>query len=139
MSEQDVHPKGTASDTLDRIRKGGAQLILSAQRRLSETRTLLDEGNFKAAMATAASLHEKISALSEAEGAMGVVAEAYIVKCGALEVGMMLADVGEITAIEPCPCDQPHCDRIVLTIGDQPVTFSTEAEVIVADRTANGG
>jgi hypothetical protein len=45
---------------------------------------------------------------------------------------MTLADVGEITAIEPCPCGQNHCDRIILMIGDQPVKFPADAELIVA-------
>ena len=45
---------------------------------------------------------------------------------------MMLADVGEVTAIEACPCGQIHCDTIVLTIDDQSVNFPADAEIIVA-------
>jgi hypothetical protein len=127
-----THPKGTASDTLDRIRRGGTHLILAAQRWLAETKTLLDEGDFQGAMKTAAQLHEKISALAIAEGSLGTVSDARILKCSDVEVGMMLADVGEVTAIEPCLCGQDHCDRIVLTIEDQSVNFPADAEIIVA-------
>ena len=126
------HPQGTASDTLDRIRRGGTHLILAAQRWLAETKALLDEGDFQAAMKTAAQLHEKISALAVAEGSLGTVSDALILKSRDVEVGMTLADVGEVTAIEPCPCGQDHCDRIVMTIEDQPVNFPADAEVIVA-------
>jgi hypothetical protein len=45
---------------------------------------------------------------------------------------MTLADVGEVTAIEPCPCGQEHCDRLVLTIEDHSVNFPADAEIIVA-------
>ena len=127
-----AHPKGTASETLDRIRRGGTHLILAAQRWLAETKSLLDEGDFQGAMKTAAQLHEKISALAIAEGSLGTVSDARILKCSDVEIGMTLADVGEVTAIEPCPCGQDHCDRIVLTIGDQPVNFPADAEIIVA-------
>ena len=60
------HPEGTASHTLDRIRRGGTHLILAAQRRLAETKVLLDEGDFQAAMKTAAQLHKKVRALAVA-------------------------------------------------------------------------
>lgn len=127
-----AHPKGTASDTLDRIRRGGTHLILAAQRRLAETKTLLDEGDFQLAMKTAAQLHEKISALAAAEGSLGTVSDARILKCSDIQIGMTLTEVGEVTAIEPCPCGQDHCDRIIMTIEDQPVSFPADAEVIVA-------
>ena len=125
------HPKGTASETLDRIRRGGTHLILAAQRWLAETKALLDEGDFQGAMKTAAQLHEKISALAVAEGSLGTVSDALIVKCKDVEIGMRLAEVGEVTAIEPCPCGQDHCDRIIMTIEDQPVNFPADAEIIV--------
>lgn len=134
MESQNVHPghpEGTASDTLDRIRAGGAQLIVAAHRRLGDVKTQLDEGNFKGAMGAAAQLHEKISALAEAESAMGAVAEACILKCREITVGMALVELGEVTAIEPCPCGQAQCDRIVLTVGDQPVNLVANAELIV--------
>jgi hypothetical protein len=126
------HPKGTASDTLDRIRRGGTHLILASQRWLAETKALLDEGDFQGAAKSAAQLHEKISALAIAEGSLGTVSDALILKCRDVEIGMTLADVGEVTAIEPCPCGKDHCDRIVVTIEDQPVNFPADAEIIVA-------
>ena len=129
--EGHAHPKGTASDTLDRIRRGGTHLILAAQRWLAETKALLDEGDFQGAMKTAAQLHEKISALAVAEGSLGTVSDALILKCKDVEIGMTLPDVGEVTAIEPCPCGQDHCDRIIMTIEDQPVNFPADAEIIV--------
>jgi hypothetical protein len=126
------HPNGTASDTLDRIRRGGTHLILAAQRRLAETKALLDEGDFQVAMKTAAQLHEKISALAIAEGSLGTVSDARILKCKDVAVGMTLADAGEVTAIEPCPCGQHDCDRIILTIEEQSVNFPADAEIIVS-------
>jgi hypothetical protein len=125
------HPKGTASDTLDRIRRGGTHLILAAQRWLAETKALLDDGDFQGAMKSAAQLHDKISALAVAEGSLGTVSDARILKCRDVEVGMKLAEVGEVTAIEPCPCGQGHCDRIVMTIEERPVNFPADAEIIV--------
>lgn len=130
--EDHAHPKGTASETLDRIRRGGTHLILAAQRALAETRAQLGDGDFQAAMKSAARLHEKISALAVAEGSLGTVSDARILKCSDVEVGMTLSDVGEVTAIEACPCGQDHCDRIVLTIEDQSVNFPADAEIIVA-------
>ena len=130
--EDHPHPKGTASDTLDRIRRGGTHLILASQRWLAETKALLDDGDFQGAMKSAAQLHEKIAALAIAEGSLGTVSDARILKCRDVEVGMTLADVGEVTAIERCPCGQDHCDRIVLTIEDRPVNFPADAEIIVA-------
>ena len=129
--ERDPHPKGTASDTLDRVRRGGTHLILAAQRWLADTKTLLDEGDFQRAMKTAGQLHEKISALAVAEGSLGAVSDARILRCSDIEIGMTLAEVGEVTAIEPCPCGQDHCDRIVVTIEEQAVSFPADAEVIV--------
>jgi hypothetical protein len=129
-----AHPQGTASETLDRIRRGGTHLILAAQRWLAETKALMDEGDFQAAMKSAAQLHEKISALAVAEGSLGTVSDACILKCSDIEVGMTLADVGEVTSIEPCPCGQEHCDRLVLTIEDHSVNFPADAEIIVASR-----
>lgn len=126
------HPQGTAADTLDRIRRGGTHLILAAQRRLAETKTLLDEGDFQAAMRTAAQLHEKISALADAEGSLGTVSDARIIKCGEIAVGMRLMDVGEVTAIDTCPCGQDECDRLVLMIEDHAVNLPADAELIVA-------
>jgi hypothetical protein len=130
--EDHPHTKGTASDTLDRIRRGGTHLILAAQRWLAETKALLDDGDFQGAMKSAAQLHEKIAALAIAEGSLGTVSDARILKCRDIEVGMTLADVGEVTAIERCPCGQDHCDRIVLTIEERPVNFPADAEIIVA-------
>jgi hypothetical protein len=130
--EHHAHPKGTAASTLDRIRRGGTHLIIAAHRSLAETKTLLDDGDFQGAMKTAARLHEKISALAVAEGSLGTVSDARILKCSDVEVGMTLADVGEVTATESCPCGQDHCDRIVLTIEEQPVNFPADAEIIVA-------
>lgn len=130
--EGNAHPKGTASETLDRIRRGGTHLILAAQRALAETRAQLGDGDFQGATQTAARLHEKLSALAEAEGSLGIVSDARILKCSDVEVGMTLADAGAVTAIEACPCGQDHCDRIIFTIEDQPVNFSADAEIIVA-------
>ena len=127
-----AHPKGTASETLDRIRRGGTHLILAAQRSITEAKALLDDGDFQGAMKTAARLHEKLSALAEAEGSLGSVSDARILKCSDVEVGMTLADVGAVTAIEACPCGQDHCDRLILTIEDQSVNFPADAEIIVA-------
>jgi hypothetical protein len=76
-----AHPKGTASETLDRIRRGGTHLILAAQRSLGETRALLDDGDFQGAMKAAARLHEKINALAVAEGSLATVSDARILKC----------------------------------------------------------
>jgi hypothetical protein len=126
------HPEGTASNTLDRIRRGGTHLILAAHRRLAETKALLDEGDFQGAMKTTGQLHEKVSALAVAEGSLATVSDARILKCKDVTIGMTLADVGEVTAIEPCPCGQDHCTRIVLTIEQQPVNFPADAEIIVA-------
>jgi hypothetical protein len=130
--EDGAHPQGTASDTLDRIRRGGTHLILAAQRRLAETKALLDEGEFRTAMRTAAQLHEKIRALAEAEGSLGTVSDARILKCAEIEIGMTLADVGIVTVVEPCHCGESHCDRIILTIEDHAVNLPRDAEVIVA-------
>ena len=127
-----AHPEGTAADTLDRIRRGGTHLILAAQRRLAETKALLDEGDFQAAMNTAAQLHEKVSALADAEGSLGTVSDARILRCGEIEVGMRLVDVGEVTAIQICPCGQDQCDRIVLMIEEHAVNLPVDAELIVA-------
>jgi hypothetical protein len=135
--EIDAHPKGTASETLDRIRRGGTHLILAAQRSLAETKTLLDDGDFKAAMKASAQLREKLSALATAEGSLGTVSDARIVKCSDIESGMTLADVGEVTAIERCPCGQEHCDRMIMTVGGRPVNFPADAEVIVSAREAD--
>jgi hypothetical protein len=132
MMDSHAHPKGTASETLDRIRRGGTHLILAAHRRLAETKSLLDEGDFHGAMKTAAQLHEKLSALAEADGSLGIVSDARILKCSDIEVGMTLADVGEVTAIESCQCGEDHCDRFILTIEGQAVKFPADAEVIVA-------
>jgi hypothetical protein len=129
--ESHPHTKGTASDTLDRIRRGGTHLILASQRWLAETKALLDDGDFQGAMKTAAQLHEKIAALAVAEGSFASISDARILKCRDVEVGMTLAEVGEVTAIEPCPCGQEHCDRIVLTIEERPVNFPADAEIIV--------
>jgi hypothetical protein len=75
---------------------------------------------------------DTIAALAVAEGSLGSVSDARILKCRDVEVGMSLAEVGEVTAIEPCPCGQDHCDRLVLTIEERPVNFPADAEVIVA-------
>jgi hypothetical protein len=130
--EDHTHPIGTASDTLDRIRRGGTHLILAAQRSLGETKALLHDGDFQAAMKTAAQLHEKISALAIAEGSLGTASDARVVKCRDIESGMTLAEVGEVTSVEPCPCGQDDCDRMILTVGEQPVNFSADAEIMVA-------
>jgi hypothetical protein len=45
---------------------------------------------------------------------------------------MTLAEVGEVAAIEPCPCGQDHCDGIILAIEDRPVNLPADAEIIVA-------
>jgi hypothetical protein len=105
-------PSLTQRWTVTRIRKGrpltrwiasaGAHLILAAQRWLAETKTLWDEGDFQGAMKTAAQLHEKISTVATAEGSLGTVSDARILKCSDVEVGMMLADVGEVTAVDRC-------------------------------------
>ncbi|HWX97051.1 MAG TPA: hypothetical protein VNZ01_09390 [Solirubrobacteraceae bacterium] len=116
---------------MDRIRRGGTHLILAAQRWLAETKTLLDDGDFQGAMKTAAQLHEKIAALAVAEGSLGTISDARILKCRDIEVGMTLAEVGEVTAIDLCLCGQNHCDRIVLTIEGRAVNFPADAEVIV--------
>jgi hypothetical protein len=129
--EGHAHPQGTASETLDRIRRGGTHLILAAQRRLAETKALLDEGDFQRALKSAAQLHEKISALAVAEGSLGTVSDARILRCNEIQIGMTLADVGEVTSIEPCSCGQDHCDRIVVTIEDLAMSFPADAELIV--------
>lgn len=128
-----MHPPGTAAQTLDRIRRGGTHLILAAQHRLAEAKVLIDKGEFKEALVTVAQLHEKLAALAEAEGALGTVADAQILRCSEVESGMRLVDVGVVTAITPCPCEQEFCDRIVLTIDGQPVNFAADAELVVAD------
>jgi hypothetical protein len=129
--EDDAHPKGTATETLDRIRRGGTHLILAAQRSLAETKGLLDDGDFQGAMRAAARLREKINALAVAEGSLGTGSDARILQCSDIEVGMTLADVGEVTAIKSCPCGHDDCKRIVLTIEDHAVNFPADAEIIV--------
>ena len=135
--EDHAHPRGTASETLDRIRRGGTHLILAAQRSLAETKALLDDGDFKAAKKTSAQLREKITALAIAEGSLGTVSDARIVKCADVESGMTLPEVGEVTAVETCPCGQAHCDRMILTVGEQLVNFPADAEIMVSARPAN--
>lgn len=124
---------GNAAETLDNIRVGGGQLLLTAQQRLAETKTLLDEGKFAEAASCATQLQEKTMHLAAAETMLGRLAEGTTIRCGELECGMVLADLGTITAIDPCEnCGGDLCESIMVTVdGDKQVVLPRDAEIVV--------
>lgn len=129
----DFH-QDNATQALDRIRTGGSKLVLTAHQRLAEIKRALDHGHFTEAFSVCHSLQEKLGHLAGAQGGLGRLADATIVKVDDLEPGMMLLDVGVVATISGCPhCGNEQCDNRGITFeGGAAVVLDCDDEVAVA-------
>ena len=128
----DVH-SGSASGTLDRIREGGTNLVLTARQRIGELNRALDNGRFNEAFTVGQSLIEKLGHLAAAQAALGRLADASIVRAGDLEPGMWIPDAGQVSEVGPCSnCERQECDNITITFeSGHRVTMDCDDEVAV--------
>lgn len=129
----EVHD-GNATDTLDRIRDGGGNLVLLAHQRVTEIKKALDAGRFEEAYACTSSLQEKLSHLAGAEARLALLAEASIVRAGEMSLGMIVPEAGQLTAIEPCSnCGHDDCENVTLSFENgQSITVERDEEMLVA-------
>lgn len=120
-----------AADTLDRIRVGAGNLLLTAQHRIVEVKQALDEGRFTDAMQAAHSLNEKLSHLAYAQEKMGLLGDNNrIVRVGELENGMVVPGVGEISEVGPCPgCGDDH--NVSFTVAGSKMVLDRDLEMVV--------
>lgn len=125
----------TAAETLDRIRQGGANLVLVVNQRLAELSRALDAGKFDEAFAVSSSLHEKLGHLARCEITMGRLAEAHLVKCADIEPGMVIGEAGRIAETGPCDdCGREGCENIVITFeSGAKVTVDRDEEMVVQE------
>lgn len=131
----DAH-SGNATETLDRVRIGGSNLVLICNHRIAEVKKALDHGRFKEAWQAAASLTEKLGHLANAEGRLGVLSAATIIKAGDMETGMTTPDAGRVISIEPCSnCGREECENVVIGFdGGGVVTVHRDQEMVVANQ-----
>lgn len=130
---KEIHESNAAS-ALDGIRAGGANLVATAHQRLAEVRRALDLGEFVSAHQAAGSLLEKLSHLSNAQGMMGRLSTANIVRVGELEPGMTIADGGTIASVGPCPgCGRDECTNVMLTLSNGvDIVLDRTDEIVIA-------
>lgn len=128
-----IHQENAAY-ALDRMRLGGANLVLTAHQRLGEIRRSLDHGHFTEAYTAAAALQEKLGHLAGATQTLGRLADAYITTVGQLEPGMKIVDAGRLVEVGPCPgCGQEHCENVTLTMeSGASVVLDRGDEIVVA-------
>lgn len=108
----------TAAETLDAIRRGGQQMVLSAHQRLAECKSFLDRGEFKMAAAACAQVGHRLSMLAHAQEHLGALDSSRLVRVSDLEVGMRAHGGARIVGIEPCPCTVQHCQKRVIRFED---------------------
>lgn len=106
------------SVTLDEIRLGGQKLLAIARKRMTEVAEALDEGRFNEAQSRCADLYGKLTALAEAERALGVFARTAIVRAEEVKPGMYIG-TGKIADVdtERIQCvGSGHGEHILVTL-----------------------
>lgn len=128
---KNIHDQN-AANSLDEIRTGAANLLLTAHQRLTEVKRALEMGQFGSAHSAASSLQEKLSHLAEAQQTMGKLTSARIMRVGELEPGMRIAEGGEVASVGPCPgCGREECNNMALTLGNGAMLLLDKTDEIV--------
>lgn len=122
----------TAADALDQIRTGGSHLLLIANQRVNEVRTALEKGQFGEAMEACNALLQKLAQLSQAQTAMGLLAQNTLMRVGELRNGMVLPGIGPISDVGGCPnCGRDTCPHTSFTVEGQTMVLDRDLEVVV--------
>lgn len=107
-------------------------MVLNAHQRLADCRNHLDEGDFQAALHSVSQLQDRLGHLAHAQTRLGALADAHLVRCADLEVGMRTQGGAKVTAIDPCPCSLEHCEKRLVTFDDgHQLHIEPEWEIVV--------
>lgn len=113
----DFDMEASAALTLDNIRFGGANLLLSIRQRINEATGELDHGDFLEAEKRLTEAAGLVHFLGNAQKTLGI-ATGHIIRASELEVGMTMTDIGEVTKVEPEDCGHSACPgHFAVTIG----------------------
>jgi hypothetical protein len=129
-------PERSASLTLDQIREGGQSLVLLCQTRMADLSEAIREGRFHDAMGHLQEIGAKLTALAQAENALGSLAESFIIRAEQIEEGMILRGMGTVATVrreeKPVPGDEP-CIHLHFTFeGEMPdLEIHAEHEIVV--------
>lgn len=105
---------GSPAHTFDRIAEGSRTLLLSLRRKHVDIGVALAEGDFVATQAILGTMHQLIGPLAQAQAVLGYIGEGYLCSPDHIEVGMVIAERGEITEIreEPCAAHGEACGNV---------------------------
>lgn len=124
----------SAALTLDNIRAGGANVLLSARQRINEAVRALDDGEFLEAEERLTESAALVHLLAGSQKTLGL-ATGHIIRARELEVGMTMTDIGEVTRVEPEDCGHQACPgHFLVTIGpsgNPPLKLDGDATVFV--------
>lgn len=133
MDHPDQHIEDAATKTLNGIAAGGQHLLIVARRRIFEVLDAMEAGDFREAMAAANNLTGVLSPLSHAQTYIGIAEDTQLVPARELAVGMVLAEVGEITEFDVSECSAMSCKgHVKMKVGDEhPMEFRGDQELFV--------
>jgi hypothetical protein len=121
----------SAADKLNRIRGGGAMMVVNGLNRLSEAEKYLRDGNFTAANQSIGAVYALTQELARMDSLIGSFSDASPVMVGDLEVGMHLHEIGEITDIEFHECSDTCGGHADIKVGDREFPLACNFEVLV--------
>lgn len=132
MDGLDAHDAG-AAQMLRHIERGGHHLLMVARRRVASFLDRLDQGDFRGALAEMDGARSCVVPLAQAQSHMAIASTADLIMVKHLQPGMVLSEVGEITAVEhEGDCGGSGCGgHVMLMIGEQPLRLDADAEVFV--------
>jgi hypothetical protein len=99
----------SAAKTLDSIRTGGGNSLITVRQRLAEALHALDCGEFQLAHGRISEAVAFLGPLASAERAFCVAASSFVIRAAEIEPGMVMAQVGPVTSVERSPCGHEEC------------------------------
>lgn len=137
-----MHDEPSAAKTLDAIRSGGGNLLLSIRARVNEASRALDDGDFVRAQAILAEASQHIVPLAQAQQYLAIADTARLMRVRDLEVGMIVTNLGEVRHVH----FEEHgdsCGHYLIRVGDdedaQPLVLDGDQSVYIeVGEPANG-
>lgn len=118
--------------SLRAIEAGGRTLIMTTRQRIATLLDELDAGNFRKAHDTAGLIITGLQPLANAEAYMAIAGNTRLLKARELQVGLVLAGVGEITECEVTDCPAENCPgHVKFKVGTHEGSSDGDAEFYV--------
>lgn len=130
---RDMTDQPSAAGSLDAIRNGAGNMLVTIRQRINEAVTAFDEGDFALGQQRLDEARACAQPLANAQTYLAVADTGRIVRARDLEAGMMMTKIGEITEVVKGECDHESCPGhfLIHVGGHEPILLDGDTTIYV--------